>query len=76
MRGCIALEFGLVSLGLRCFLRMSCAGLAVVLGSGCCWACSASPCNTVVLTSTFTFVSGSYCCHRGKQGMYWSVVVA
>ena len=29
------------SLGLHCFLRLSCAGLTVVLGPGCCWACSA-----------------------------------
>lgn len=39
--GCIALEFGLVSLGLHYFLRLFSAGLSVALISGCCWACSA-----------------------------------
>ena len=37
----VSLEFGLVSLGLHCFLRMSSAGLIIVLLPGCCWACSA-----------------------------------
>ena len=41
LRGCIALEFGLVSFGLHCFLRLSDAGLIVVLLPGRCWACSA-----------------------------------
>ena len=35
LRRCIALEFGLVSLGLQCFLRLSSAGLIVVLIPGC-----------------------------------------
>ena len=30
--------FGLVSLGLHCFLRLSTAGLIVVLLPVCCWA--------------------------------------
>ena len=33
--------FGLVSLGLHCFLRLPSAGLIVVLIPGCCWAYSA-----------------------------------
>ena len=41
LRGCIAKEFGLGSLGLHCFLRLSSAGLIVVLVPGCCWAWSA-----------------------------------
>ena len=41
LRECIALEFGLVSLGLHCFLRLTSAGLIFVLIPGCCWACSA-----------------------------------
>ena len=42
-RGFIALEFELVSLGLHCFLRLSSAGLLVLLvpGCTCCWAYSA-----------------------------------
>ena len=32
------LEFGLVSLGLHCLLRLSSAGLLVALIPGCCWA--------------------------------------
>ena len=38
--GCIVLVFGLVSLGLHCFLWLSCARLTVALGPRCCWACS------------------------------------
>ena len=38
LQRCIALEFGWVSLGLHCFLRLSSAGLIVVLISGSCWA--------------------------------------
>ena len=34
-------EFGLVSLGFPCFLRLSSAGLIVLLIPGCCWAHSA-----------------------------------
>ena len=34
------LEFGLVSLGLHCFLLMSYAGLLVVFVPGFCWAYS------------------------------------
>ena len=41
LRGCIALEFGLVSLGLHCVLRLSSAGLIVVSIPGYCWAYSA-----------------------------------
>ena len=41
LEGCIVLEFGLVSLGLHCFLRLSCAGLTVGLIPGYCWAHSA-----------------------------------
>ena len=41
LRGRIALEFGLVSLSFHRFLRLSCAGLTVFLGPGCCWTCSA-----------------------------------
>ena len=41
----MAWEFDLVSLGLHCFLRLSSAGLLVVLIPGCCWAYSAF-CNT------------------------------
>ena len=37
LRGCIALAFGLVSLDLHCFLRLSSAGLIVVLIPWCCW---------------------------------------
>ena len=40
-RGCIALEFGLVSLCLHCFLTLSSAGVVVVLVPGCCWTHSA-----------------------------------
>ena len=35
------MEFGLVALGLRRFLRLSSAGLMVALVPGCCWAYSA-----------------------------------
>ena len=37
LRGCFVLYFGLVSLGLHCFLRLSSAGLIVVLVPKCCW---------------------------------------
>ena len=36
LRGCVALDCRLVSLGLYCFLRLPCAGLIVVLGHVCC----------------------------------------
>ena len=35
------LKFGFTSLGLHYFLRLSSAGLLVVLVPGCCWAYSA-----------------------------------
>ena len=47
LRRCIALEFGFVSLGLHCFLRLSSAGLAVALLPECRWAYSASLWNTM-----------------------------
>ena len=46
LRRCIVV-FGLISLGLHCFLRLSSAGLVVVWIPGCCWAYSAfSVCHT------------------------------
>ena len=41
IRGCVTMEFGFVSRGLHCFLRLSSAGLLFVLGAGCCWVYSA-----------------------------------
>ena len=41
LRGFIVMAFGLVSLGLHCFLQLSSAGLIDVLVPGCCWAYSA-----------------------------------
>ena len=41
LRACIVLKFGLVSSGLHCFLRLSSAGLFVVLVPGCGWPYSA-----------------------------------
>ena len=43
LHGFLVMAFGLVSLGLHCFLQLSSAGLIVVLVPGCCWPDSAFP---------------------------------
>ena len=55
-------EFGLISLGLHCFVRLSSAGLIVVLIPGCCWADSALSVyhNAVPLHTSAPFLGRCY----------------
>ena len=63
----IVLEFGLVSLGLRCFSRLSCAGLIVVLTPGCCWVLCVlrvTHVNSVGGCVMIIYASAMFQCHK------------